>query len=266
MNTSLTLPAYSIGVESATPVPFRDRIHIIISNNSIGIALFDPIENLIKAFKKYIFETAIDTSTIHDLFVSDSWFATHYQSYHLHTQYRECMLLPISETVDNNLIREAIPVLQANLYSNADFMILNEFIKKSDYKIHIGTEAILNQLLQRQILFNKNTLYINICDGFFEQYAFHGSALQLYNTYEFDAAEDIAYFVMSIYELLKWNTHTVPLYVIGQLTKPSRIYDILYTYIKEIHFIDKQPQINYTKEFQEIENQIIYPIACMVKL
>ena len=87
----------------------------------------------------------------------------------------------------------------------------------------------------------------------------------LHNIFPIEQPEDFSYYLLSVYESLHFSTSKVGTTLIGNISKPSRIYDLLFTYIKDVDFIKKYAAINYTSAFEDIEEHIIYPIASIMK-
>lgn len=66
--------------------------------------------------------------------------------------------------------------------------------------------------------------------------AYQNKQLQLCNSYSFSGKEDFIYFILLAYERLQMDTQKDKLYLLGNLSKQSQLYDICWQYVRHIDF------------------------------
>ncbi|MGH1336124.1 MAG: DUF3822 family protein [Aureispira sp.] len=66
----------------------------------------------------------------------------------------------------------------------------------------------------------------------------HGKLI-FHNLFEFKASPDCLYYVLLVFKQLGLKPETHPLYITGELVVDSEIHQLLYKYIKTIHFVNR---------------------------
>ena len=84
--------------------------------------------------------------------------------------------------------------------------------------------------------------------------------LQLFNTFKHQSAEDFIYYTLFICEQLELNTDKIDCCLLGEIDKPSGIYDLAYKYIRNIRFIKRNENIQLSPVINQIPEHFYYPL------
>lgn len=80
--------------------------------------------------------------------------------------------------------------------------------------------------------------YINVFSTHFDLCVFKEGRILLCNSYDYFSPEDFVYYALFAFEQLKLDTETLDLKLCGDLEKESRVFELLYTYIRNVSFMD----------------------------
>lgn len=83
----------------------------------------------------------------------------------------------------------------------------------------------------------KTAVYANFTSTQLDIVVFKEGALQLANSFEYQTAEDVVYYVLFIYEQVGLSPEETPIYPSGAISQASAIYSELYTYVRHVEFI-----------------------------
>ena len=75
--------------------------------------------------------------------------------------------------------------------------------------------------------------------------------LGFYNSFEYHSKQDFIYYVLFALEQLKIDPDKTPIHLLGDIHRDSELYQITYTYIRTIHFVEAS---HFAKEEEQIEN------------
>jgi len=100
----------------------------------------------------------------------------------------------------------------------------------------------------------ETTMYINITEQHFEIVVLGGSKLLFYNTFEYHTKEDFIYYILFTTEQLQLNPEEFLLILIGKVSKNDDLYNIAYTYIRNVSIHDNNT--SYTLETENNEEFI----------
>lgn len=117
-----------------------------------------------------------------------------------------------------------------------------------------GTLLVQNRNnLQKKVFVNFHTVY-------FEVVIFFERDIVFCNSFEYKTPEDIAYYILFIYEQLKLNTDSVELLLSGEIQKSSAHHELLYTYIKHIQFVLRPVGFQYSHKLEDIPSHKFYSL------
>ncbi len=97
--------------------------------------------------------------------------------------------------------------------------------------------TVLLETLQSSGKFSEGPIvHIHIQETSFDIVVQNNSGLQLCNNYHFNTPEDFIYFVLFCFEQLEINPDTASVVLMGSIQKNDDLYDIAYSYIRNISF------------------------------
>ncbi len=133
------------------------------------------------------------------------------------------------EISNNNSINVFVPYVNINNYIFDRFGVF-------EYK-HAST-LLIQSLLQKETNSKTATLYVNVNNTQFEIVVIDNGQLAFYNTFEYQTKEDFIYFILFAVEQLHLNPETILTKLMGNISKDDELYEIVYTYIRFVEFIE----------------------------
>lgn len=130
----------------------------------------------------------------------------------------------------NNTVNIYIPYVNINNYI---FDTFGEF----EYK-HASTIFLESLLKLNTSEENTPQVYINVNHNTFEIVVLKNNNLKLYNTFEYFSKEDFIYYILFVFEQLQLDVETSPIYLSGSIDKDNALFNIIYTYIRHVKFMD----------------------------
>lgn len=136
--------------------------------------------------------------------------------------------------------KDAIPVLQAvNLYAyGATYLELLQSHFKEASICHVSTGMIQNFVTNFDSKQSKN-IFLHIHSNNISLTVVDHGKLLFHNLFEFKASPDCLYYVLLVFKQLGLKPEKHPLYIAGELVVDSEIHQLLYKYIKTIHFVNR---------------------------
>lgn len=104
------------------------------------------------------------------------------------------------------------------------------------FEYYHNTTLLLEKLTQVEKFSNTTNAYINVEKNFFDILIFKKGQLVLCNTFEYHTPEDFIYYILFVFEQLKLDPNKTPCILLGELSEKDELYNITYTYIKNISF------------------------------
>ena len=99
---------------------------------------------------------------------------------------------------------------------------------------------------------------VNVRSSAFDIVIIENQKLQLLNSFAFRTAEDFIYFLLFVFEQMKLNPETDAVLLSGNIAKSSRLYELLYRYIRNIDFIERPDAAEYSYVFDEVPQHYYY--------
>lgn len=114
--------------------------------------------------------------------------------------------------------------------------------------LHSSTSFIEALFLQHKNSSGKR-VFANFHRGYFEMVILDGKELLFSNAFQYKAPEDIAYYILFVYEQLNLNPETTDLVLSGALEKAAKGHALLYTYIRNVKFASLPEGFKYSYKF-----------------
>lgn len=119
--------------------------------------------------------------------------------------------------------------------------------------IHNSTAFIEGLLIQ-----NKNTkgkkVFADFHSSYFEVVILEEGKLLFSNGFNYKAAEDIAYYILFVYEQLHLNPEEVELILSGEIEKTAKEHSLLYNYVRHVKFASLPDEFKFSYKFDEIQS------------
>lgn len=123
-----------------------------------------------------------------------------------------------------------------------------------------NSSILIESLLQQFKLHEQKKIYISIQENFFELVVLQGKELKFFNTFEYKASTDLIYYLLFTCEQLNLNPDQIPTIIIGEIERESEIFKYLYKYIRNIEFIKRNPNYEYSPVFEQLEEHSFYKL------
>jgi hypothetical protein len=134
----------------------------------------------------------------------------------------------------------------------------NKQFPNHQWKHH--SSIFIESLLQQFKLQEEAKIYISVQNKDFEIVVLEGKKLKFYNGYTYRTAEDLIYYLLFACEQLELNPDQIPLIITGEIEEDSEVYKTLYKYIRNIRFIKRNPNYQYSFILDEVKEHYYYKL------
>jgi len=104
---------------------------------------------------------------------------------------------------------------------------------------HCST-IILETILSTEKHSTNAKMFVNVGDEHFEIIVLENNQLKLYNTFGYHTKEDFIYYILFTAEQLDLNPEEFPLVLLGNIKESYSLYEIAYTYIRNVSILKSQ--------------------------
>lgn len=135
-------------------------------------------------------------------------------------------------------------------------LIKEKFI---NYKIsHFSSTLIEGLLIKYKNQELSNKVFVNVRAGYLDVLIIEGSKLAFFNSFRYKTVEDFAYFLIYVLEQQGLNPENIDLIMLGEINKGSKYYEILFKYIRNIEFIERNDFFSYSYALDEVPSNYYY--------
>ncbi|MCX6245272.1 MAG: DUF3822 family protein [Bacteroidetes bacterium] len=124
---------------------------------------------------------------------------------------------------------------------------------------HISSVLIRNLWVSVKNMTGRK-IFLNLRDGQFDVLVFDGRQLIYCNAFHFMTPEDVAYYLIFVFEQLNLNPEEISLALLGSVDRYSPVYDLLFRYIRNIEFAARNDGVSYSYLFNEIPDHFYYSL------
>ena len=125
---------------------------------------------------------------------------------------------------------------------------------------HVSTSLIGSIWGNYKNLIRENRVFINIRKDNFDMVVFGDKQLSYFNSFFFQTPEDLAYYVIFVFEQLGLNPEEAETILLGKVEKTSPVYDLLYRYIRHIEMAVRNEAYTYSYVFRDIPGNSFYTL------
>ena len=267
-------------LEELPDISKKYKLSIQLSLDGFSFCIFNSERNKYLAIESYNFQRTGSyinlCKYIDELFLQLSWLKKSFQSVNIIFENNKSTLVPFplfdeSEkdiylnfnhtiTNDEQIVYDKLNTLEAyNIFSLP--ICLNNKLKDifPDCKIsHFSStliESILikykNQPVIKRAFINVRNLYLDIIIT-------EGKRQIFYNSFKYRTEEDFIYFLIFVLEQLQLNPEDIDLILIGQIEKKSALFEMIYKYVRNIRFEDRNNIFQYSYIFNDIPSHFYY--------
>lgn len=127
--------------------------------------------------------------------------------------------------------------------------------------VHLQSVLVESLLITRRNQQSDQTAFIHLRHDNFDLIVLKNDKLLFINNFRFNTPEDFIYFVLFSFDQLRLNPETVQVVLSGIIEKGSKTYDILFQYVRNIRFAERNPTFEYSYILEDIpvhQHFIIY--------
>ncbi len=129
-----------------------------------------------------------------------------------------------------------------------DFISINFPTAKIQSKASVLIDCLMVDSTHSQ---QEKMVYLNVDTHSINILVFEKDSLLFYNSFTYKSPKDIVYFLLYVYDQLKLNSSITPLTLLGKIRKGDDLYQLLYAYIKEIRWKEKELSFQYGSLFEK---------------
>lgn len=139
---------------------------------------------------------------------------------------------------------------------------LETSMRKQFPNVHFLHNA--SALIEGLLLQNKNNkqkkVFANFHPDYFEIIILEGGELLFSNAFKYKTAEDIAYYILFVYEQLHLNPEEIELTLSGEIEKTAKEHALLYNYIRHVKFASFPDSFKYSYKFDEVQSHRFFSL------
>ncbi|HQO50562.1 MAG TPA: DUF3822 family protein [Bacteroidales bacterium] len=127
--------------------------------------------------------------------------------------------------------------------------------------VHLQSVLVESLLITHRNQQSDQTAFIHLRHDNFDLIVLKNDKLLFINNFRFNTPEDFIYFVLFSFDQLRLNPETVQVVLSGIIEKGSKTYDILFQYVRNIRFAERNPTFEYSYILEDIpvhQHFIIY--------
>ncbi|MBA3899582.1 MAG: DUF3822 family protein [Bacteroidetes bacterium] len=125
-------------------------------------------------------------------------------------------------------------------------------------KISHHTSILLESVFSLYKNSNEPQLIVNVNQGSFDILLIAENKLHFCNSFKYHADEDIAYYLLFTCEQLKLNPENINITLAGQIEKTSTLFELLSKYLRNLKFIKRPANYDYSYKFNEAQGHLFY--------
>ncbi len=256
-----------------------DKSHLSIQLSLDGFAycIFDKDLVDVVSLNVYEFENRSQTpeqllENVKEVFDTEPVLTSKFDSINISHKNNLSALVPkelFDESKKAEYLKYAIKVFENDQISVDDLMenasnnvyipfenINNYLVKKLGSFDYLHTSSILlSALLKYYKHDTKKYFFVNISKNSFDIIYIDNDQIQYYNSFLYYTKEDFIYYILFTMEQLLLNPDEQMLTLLGDVDKDSPLFDIAYTYVRNINFL-KVENFSLSEEFYEMNPHI----------
>jgi hypothetical protein len=262
------------------------KLSIQLSLDGFFFSIFDIERNKFAAIEAYSFQHITTpyllNNTINDLISKSEWLNLSFNQIRIMVESSKSTLVPaplfdINHAHDylkfnhhpdfgDQIQFDRLQYLDAFNIFSAPEIILNTFHDRfPGARIHHFASSLIESLL----ITNKNrdqgmVIFADVRKSWFDVLVFSGKNLIFHNSFRYRAREDFVYFLLYIMEHLNLNPETTELILLGEISKTTSLFELIYKYVRNISFGSRLRDYEYSYALDEIPGHYYYNLLSLL--
>lgn len=241
--------------EHSTAIGSNYHLSIFLGEQTFQFAVFHIADKRYLGIADYSFQLEngeLPIDLFQQIYRDDEWLKLNYRSVNVAFINQKSSLIPSAIFEENELehyLRLNLEILKEEqlmydklLLSNLSncFAVNQNWIEKVKNIYPNATfQHFSSSFIESSVQYpaTASIACVNFDNNQFEVLVKKNQELLFYNSFSYQTAEDVIYFIMYVFEQLELSNIETPLVLSGKIEKDSTIYQLLYKYIKEVDFI-----------------------------
>jgi len=255
-------------------------LHLFLTPDSLAFGELSVETKVLNSYKKYAFPTINGNAEVVDLlkwlFANDEVLLQKYFTTTLSYFNEQSVLLPMNAADDEcHLLLpddmyamhkcSDIAAANARYHYTIPSTVQSFFAQNQCWEVTHASATLIAHLFTRQKFIRSKTVYVHLQSSLLEVIAFDQEALLMHNIFPIKTAEDFIYFVLSCYEGLGFSTSRVNCVLIGDIDKPSKIFDYIFKYLAHFEFSKEPIHIKYSSAFEDQKMHQFYSFLTSIQ-
>jgi hypothetical protein len=107
---------------------------------------------------------------------------------------------------------------------------------------------------------NAGRVFIHMREKYFDLMIYDGRQMSYFNTFPYQNAEDVVYYLVFVMEQLNFNPEEIHTVLLGQVERASHLYELLAKYVRHVEFVRRNDAFKYSYLFNQVPSQSCYPL------
>lgn len=210
------------------PVKILEEIELLYQNEK---QLSQPIDEVILLFSNDLYSLIP-----HALFVEEE--ASNYLKYN--TKILKTDIVAHDIVIQDEMVNVYIP------YTNITNYLFDRY---GEFEYKHSVSILVQELLKDPA--SDVQAYLFNSKGYYDLVVFKGDKLLLCNTFNYETKEDFIYYLLFTAEQLKLDPTEFQLNLLGDITRSSPLFEITYTYIKNVDILNPQFDLQISEDVPE---------------
>ncbi|WP_010229377.1 DUF3822 family protein [Gillisia marina] len=146
------------------------------------------------------------------------------------------------DIISHDLVNVYIPYTNINNFF---------FDKYGEFEFKHNITVLIEAVLAKSNDSKNAQVYLNDYSGYYDLVIVKNNKLLLANTFQYETKEDFIYYLLFTAEQLKIDPSVFNLWLLGDISKDSDNFNIVYTYVKNIDFLI--PAFDLTSDLEQSE-------------
>ena len=165
-----------------------------------------------------------------------------------------------AEKLENTIPHaQLVESIQAYIVYAVPMYIQETIQQKFDHlKFSHHTSSLIEMNLLRHS--KESMLSINMKDAAFDLYGQNEGHFSYMNSFSYASAEDVVYYLLYVMEQLELDRNSIEISLYGEIEENSQVYELLFTYLKNVRLGGQIHQMNYSPVLQKIQTHHHYSL------
>ncbi len=125
---------------------------------------------------------------------------------------------------------------------------------------HLASVLIESIWINYKNRINSSRVFLHLRENIFDLVLFDGRQLSYCNAFQYQNAEDIAYYLIFVLEQLSINPENIPVVLLGKAERNASLYELLARYIRHIEFGKRNEAFKYSYSINQLSPHAFYPL------